>query len=342
MIGRGTGDPVVSVIIPTQDYARYLPEALESVRTQTFGDWECIVVDDGSTDETPAVLSKSEAEDARIRSARQPRQGPSAARNRGLNLCQGRYVQFLDADDVLAAGKLERHVEALDQAPDIDIVYGPARYFDDDDPGRVLRDGLRDDDVGSLRPVSGNTSDVLERLLDANIMTIVSPLVRRSVFDHVGTFDERLDRLEDWDLWLRCAVAGQRFLFIPSVDPVALIRVHAGSLSAVPAPMLFADYARMRARWALALGPAPRARNQRLLIRDVGAREARAASAEVAIEIGLAGEPRRGLRLLLPLAISERRRWWVIWSLALLMMQLPGGRRLIEELRSRRRTRSYL
>jgi glycosyltransferase involved in cell wall biosynthesis len=328
MIRRTPGHPVVSVIIPTRDYAQYLPEAFESVRAQTFADWECVVVDDGSTDETRAILTKWAAEDVRVRFTRQPRRGLSAARNRGLALCRGRYVQFLDADDLLVSTKLERHVEALDRAPEIEIVYGPTRYFDDEDPRRVLRDGLRSDDLGSLRPVSGSGSDVLERLLDANIMTVAAPLVRRSMLGEVGGFDEGLGRLEDWDLWLRCAVAGKRFLFVPSEDPVALIRVHAGSLIDVRTSMLFDDFARMRARLAPSLGPALRARNQRVLLE---------ASAEAGIELGLAGEPRRGLRLLLPRAISARRRRWMIWSLALLIMQLPGGRRLIEALRSRRR-----
>jgi GT2 family glycosyltransferase len=124
-------DPLVSVIIPTHNYAQYLPEALESVRAQSFTDWECIVVDDGSTDETAGVLERFTAQDARIRRVWQPQQGLAATRDRGLALTRGRYVQFLDSDDLLGSGKLSQHVEALDSAGDVDLVYGPTKYFDD-------------------------------------------------------------------------------------------------------------------------------------------------------------------------------------------------------------------
>jgi glycosyltransferase involved in cell wall biosynthesis len=134
--------PVVSVVIPVHNYARYVPEAIASVQAQTLQAWECVVVDDGSTDDTPEVLARLSALDDRITVVRQAQRGLSAARNHGLQASRGRYVQFLDADDLLHEGKLEVHVKALEARPDVDIVFGPTSYFDDGEPA-VLRSALR-------------------------------------------------------------------------------------------------------------------------------------------------------------------------------------------------------
>lgn len=324
--------PIVSVVVPTHDYARYLPEAIESVRAQTFVDWECIVVDDGSTDGTPKLLERFVAMDPRIRPLRQAQRGVSAARNRGLELGLGRYIQFLDADDLLRPQTLERHVQTLERRQEIDIVYGPTRYFDDDDPNRLLRPELAGPSESPGPPARPDEdADELERLIDANIMTVAAPLVRRSVFESVGRFDERMERLEDWDLWLRCAAAGKRFLYVPSDDPVALIRVHAGSLSEVPPRIMFPSVARMRERLSQNLTPTLRAKNRRLLA------EARSGAG---IEFGLAGHPGHGLRLLFSSIVAEPRRRWLLWAVALLAMQLPGGNRLVRRIRSRWRSRA--
>ena len=102
----------VDVIVPCYNYARFLPEALESVLAQTHQDWECIVVDDGSTDDTYEVARRFGERDARIRAVRQDNAGPAAARNHALRLGSGEYVQLLDADDKLADVRaVEEHVD---------------------------------------------------------------------------------------------------------------------------------------------------------------------------------------------------------------------------------------
>lgn len=312
-------DPVVSVIVPAHNYARYLQESIGSVRSQTFGDWECLVVDDGSTDNTLDVLSQMAAADQRIRIFSQPQRGLSAARNRGLQLSRGRYIQFLDADDLLHEAKLQLHAQTLDVKGDVDIVFGPTRYFDDGERS-VLRSSLLGPDGPKLAPMSGAGAEVLHRLLVGNQLTVAAPLVRRSVFDTVGTFDERLDRLEDWQLWLRCAIAGKRFLFLPSTAPVALIRVHGASLSSRVAPMLLAEI-QMRRR----LQPVLSTR----IARDLNRRRMYEASAEVGKLLGLGGKPTAGLRHLVPVLLLRPRARWLAWTAALLMMQIPGGRRLV-------------
>jgi glycosyltransferase involved in cell wall biosynthesis len=113
--------PRVSVVIPTYNYGRYLGEAVSSVLGQTFPDFECIVVDDGSNDETGRVLASFT--DPRMVIDRTPRLGVSGARNRGVDLSRGDLIAFLDADDRWRPGKLERQVAILDKEPDVDMVF---------------------------------------------------------------------------------------------------------------------------------------------------------------------------------------------------------------------------
>ena len=113
--------PLVSVIIPTYNYGRFLGEAVNSVLCQTFRDLECIIVDDGSSDDTDQVLASFT--DRRMVVTGTPRLGVSGARNRGLELSRGDLIAFLDADDRWCPGKLERQVAVLDDEPDVDMVF---------------------------------------------------------------------------------------------------------------------------------------------------------------------------------------------------------------------------
>ena len=319
--------PVVSVVIPVHNYARYVPEAIASVQAQTLQAWECVVVDDGSTDDTPEVLARLSALDDRITVVRQAQRGLSAARNHGLQASRGRYVQFLDADDLLHEGKLEVHVKALEARPDVDIVFGPTSYFDDGEPA-VLRSALRKSDGPVPAPMSGSGAEMLPSLLARNQMTVCAPLVRRSVLDEVGVFDEQLKRLEDWQFWLRCAISGMRFLFMPSIAPVALIRVHRGSLSTPVVPMLVAEVEMRRQ-----MRPKLTARqllefNERLLDE---------ALAELGKLLALDGAVLPGLHYLAAAAISGRRPRQLAWVLAILLLPVPGVRELIWRRRSRGR-----
>lgn len=114
-------NPIVSVIIPTHNYGRFLGEAVDSVLCQTFHDLECIIVDDGSTDETDQVLASFS--DQRIITTRTSRLGVSAARNRGLDMSRGSLLAFLDADDRWRPDKLKRQVAILAEEPDVDMVF---------------------------------------------------------------------------------------------------------------------------------------------------------------------------------------------------------------------------
>src|SRR5215210_6468575 len=111
MATRSPARPLVSVVVPTYNYGRFIGETLDSLRAQTYDEWECVVVDDGSTDDTEGVVARVSAADARVRYVRQANQRQAVAKNTGLAESCGRYVQFLDADDLLEPRKFERQVE---------------------------------------------------------------------------------------------------------------------------------------------------------------------------------------------------------------------------------------
>ena len=216
--------PLVSVIIPSYNSARFLAEAVKSVFAQTYSALECIVVDDGSTDNTDEVLQQLVSRYPSLRTARKTNGGLSSARNLGLRLCRGDVVSFLDADDVLLPGKIELQVNFLNDHPDVGIVYGDYLIVTED-----------------LRSLALFTAEMPRKLfpLDAlcyrNWFNPLVPLIRRSVTEAVGEFDEELPVAEDWDYWIRCAKV-TRMSHLPKA--VAMYRQHGGQLHR--------DHARMR------------------------------------------------------------------------------------------------
>lgn len=122
--------PKVSVIVPSYNLGQYLPETLQSVLSQTFQDWECLIVENGSTDGSMNVVTSFCASDTRfVPVVFHENQGVAAARNKGLELAEGEYILFLDADDLIAPGYMEAAVKALDSDHSLNLVYGKARRF---------------------------------------------------------------------------------------------------------------------------------------------------------------------------------------------------------------------
>ncbi len=192
--------PRVSVIIPTYNRAAYLAEALPSVFSQTLGALEVIVVDDGSTDATAALLRR--CTDPRLRVAAQARRGAAAARNRGVLLARAPHLAFLDADDLWQPNKLALQTAALAAAPGLDMVFGYYEDFHDAAAG------------GAVRPAApGYSSGTL--------------LVRRAAFLKVGLFATawRVGEFIDW--YGRAAEAGLTSALRPEV--VLRRRVHAAN-----------------------------------------------------------------------------------------------------------------
>ncbi len=209
--------PTVSVVIPTRNRANYILQALASVFAQSYQDYEIIVVDDGSTDNTEEILTPLVKEN-KLRYELGEARGVSAARNRGVALAQGRYIAFLDSDDLFLPTKLEKQMRIYAQQPELGFVHCNFSKFTDD--GREL--GLRDTSrfQGHVYPAM-----LLEWSV---IMAMPCMLVRKDVFLEVGGFDESLSWAEDMDLWRRIA----RRYAIGTVDEALVrVRVHASSSS---------------------------------------------------------------------------------------------------------------
>ena len=200
---------LVSIIVPCHNGARFLAEALDSALAQTHPAIEVIVVDDGSIDDTAAVLGRYTR---RLRVLRQRNSGPSAARNAALGVAQGDYVAFLDADDRFLPDKIARQAAVLDARPDVGLVYSGWRFIDED--GRVLR--------GAGRP--RGEGDLLPALLLGNPIHPLAAVVRRALVAEVGGFDETLRGCEDWDLFLRLSRHGMRWASVEAA--LGEYRVH--------------------------------------------------------------------------------------------------------------------
>ncbi len=229
--------PTVSVIIPTYNYAQFVTDAIASVRGQSLPDWECLVIDDGSTDNTKQTVEIIAAGDSRVRYFYQENKGLSAARNTGIKESSGEYLQFLDSDDLLESRKLEIHSSYLSSHPDVDIVYGDMRYFASETP-RELFFSINGKNRPWMPKISGRGNEIAQRLIRDNIMVVSSPLIRRKVIDVCGLFDEGLTANEDWHYWIRCGMHGFNFRYLELTGTSTLIRYHPASMSRDPFRML--------------------------------------------------------------------------------------------------------
>ena len=317
----------VSVVVPAHDYGRYLGQAIDSLRRQVDVDWECVVVDDGSTDDTAEVVAALAAADSRITYLSQAASGPSAARNAGLAVASGEFVQFVDADDYLGPRKLAHQLEVFGQHPQADIVYGGVRYFADDD----LDDAARPADFSRLeastaRAVSGAGESILAALVDDNFMVVESPLIRRSLLQRVAGFDPRIRRMEDWELWLQFALSGAFFQFDGAVEDDSLphVRVHRSSSSQDQVAMHRAAV-RVRARVENQL-PTPE-------LRRLNRKRIHEHLAVIGMLEGFGGHLAYGMRYLLKAGFAERRLKWLAWAVAMPAARVPLGRRAIDRLR---------
>ena len=189
----------ISVIIPTYNRGPAVQKTLDSILAQTLAPLEIIVVDDGSTDETPAWIEAHYGEAVRV--IRQPNGGVARARNRGLELARGQYIAFCDHDDLWAPRKLELQAELLQRRPKVGVAYCLWRDVDEDSRE------LEADDWRRIKPKYGfPDGEVFDVLVRANFIVSMSvPLVRTALLREIGGFDARTAPVDDWDLWLRLA-----------------------------------------------------------------------------------------------------------------------------------------
>lgn len=218
--------PVISVIIPAYNYASFLPQAIGSVSSQTYQNWECIVVDDGSTDNTKDVMEQLMKEDKRIHYFVQVNSGPTVARNLGLSKAKGKYIQFLDADDLIEDQKFQKQLDVFEKYPDIDIVYGNVQYFKSNNISKQYHNITLEGSKPWMKKLSGSGEEMIKALLYENLMVIQSPLFKRSLVQNFGNMDEKLYYNEDWELWARYAINNAKFKFDEAKGTNALVRVH--------------------------------------------------------------------------------------------------------------------
>jgi glycosyltransferase involved in cell wall biosynthesis len=190
-------------------------DAIQSVLDQTFADWEVIVVDDGSSDNTRQVIARYT--DLRIHYIYQDNKGLPGARNTGIRNAQGQYIAFLDSDDLFLPNKLSAQAAALDARPALGLVGGG--YFEVDRQLRVLRE---------LRPWEKQPTLRFADWVMACPFCPSAPLVRREWLDKAGLFDENMRYIEDWDLWLRMSHLGCQMDWLK--EPVCSYRIHGGNM----------------------------------------------------------------------------------------------------------------
>ncbi len=210
-------DRTVSVVIPTHNYGQYVTEAVEGVLSQTFRDYEIIVVDDGSTDDTRERL---EPYMGRIRYMYQKNRGISAARNVGIRAARGRYIAFLDADDVWLPEKLARETAFLEEHGEVGLVASLSLGSEDG----MFQATEPEQETGQPGPRYFTAKDFLLRSRFAPS----GVTVRRSCFETVGMFDETIFGAEDVDMWVRIA---QVFPVVRLEEALWQYRVHGGSFS---------------------------------------------------------------------------------------------------------------
>ncbi|MEB3181432.1 MAG: glycosyltransferase family 2 protein [Nostocaceae cyanobacterium] len=212
--------PEISVVVPAYNVRDYIADALLSLESQTFENFEVLVVDDGSTDDTAEVVKPFIQRDARFRLLHKPNGGLSSARNFGIRHAKGKYIALLDGDDTYAPAKLATHVAVLEKFTDVGVVYSASRIMRDD--GRLTWMSL------SGKPIK---SDPLKALLCKNFVGHGSNAVfRREIVDQVGEFDEGLRSSEDVDFWLRVA-ATRRWCFYREKRALSYYRVRPSGLS---------------------------------------------------------------------------------------------------------------
>lgn len=210
----------VSIIIPTYNSAAFIGESIESALNQTYLNKEIIVIDDGSTDNTRAVLEKY-IKSGEIKYFYQENKGPGAARNLGIKNSSGEFVAFLDADDVWHPDKLKKQIKLFEN-PKVGLIYSDMEFFGDSFPFKRYSEMAK----GFYR------GEATRELIKRNFIPVSSVVLRCEVFDKAGYFDGDFKNFpiggEDYELWLRLT----RFFEIDFVpDAFVRYRIHGGQMS---------------------------------------------------------------------------------------------------------------
>lgn len=214
---------LVSVIVPCYNQAQYLTDAIESLRKQTWQNWECIIVDDGSTDNTQEVAEALSRLDTRVRWFRQENRGLAGARNSGLRFAKGTHIQFLDADDMLFASKFEKQIKAMEGSDHPAVAYCRPYFC----LGTRITHEVSKDKPFSLLDDTAPLLDLIERWEKDLSIPCHCYLFDARLF-HSLEFDESLPNHEDWECWIRVFERRPRVVFVD--EKLALYRRHEESM----------------------------------------------------------------------------------------------------------------
>ena len=214
-------DPLVSIIIPNYNHAQYVGDAIWSVLTQEYRNFEIIVVDDGSTDNSRDVITQF---GDKVQYIHQKNAGLSAARNTGIKASKGVLIGVLDADDMYESIFLSTLVVTLQENPDADGVYCGYQFVDH-----------KNNLLPQIEARLVDHDKLYDALLDGNFFVPESIFLRRYVYDNVGLFDETLRACEDWDVWLRVT---KKYKIVHSPNILTRHRILPGSMSTDPQRML--------------------------------------------------------------------------------------------------------
>lgn len=219
--------PLVSVIIPCYNQGKYLTDAIESVLSQSHTNWECIIINDGSTDNTRDIALRYANAHSKIKYIEQPNRGVSSARNLGLEEAKGNYIQFLDADDFITPEKLELQCKSLSNISGIRLSYCDYYYCDENDIQKEILKGL----FPSHKFIMSNPlMDMAVRWEDdLSIPPHCFLFDARFFHEHHVRFDEELFNHEDWDCLMKILALNPVITFIDK--KLSIYRVHRESLS---------------------------------------------------------------------------------------------------------------
>lgn len=215
--------PLVSIVIPCYNNANTIRESVESCINQIYKNFEIIIVNDGSTDNSCEVIQSLVKQFPQVKGFRQDNQGPARARNFGSSFAQGKYIVFLDADDIFLSTFLSECIHVFNKDPEVDIVYSMVEKFEGEEG------------IWELPKYS------LEMMLLANCFPIFS-MVSLEKFRDIGMFDEELAHAEDWEMWIRMTA---RYAKAYKIDkPLVLYRkrVAKDSITDLNAVHNYADY----------------------------------------------------------------------------------------------------
>lgn len=217
---------LISIIMPAYNAELYIQEAVNSVINQTYNNWELIIIDDGSTDNTAAVITTHFSNDNRIKYYYQENSKQAKARNNGISKAVGDILAFLDADDLWLPQKLEYSLSLFD-LDKYDLLFTES-YFSSDDYIDLQLDNYQK--LGVLfGDYHGN--EALQKFIEQNRIPILTVLVKKDKVVSVGGFDESCVPAEDYDLWIRLLINGSSFIAIDKV--LSIYRLQNNSSTAI-------------------------------------------------------------------------------------------------------------